>query len=140
MRFRSEYLIGVVIILVTSLFARQPLSGEETDPPRISLDRDNAEVLCVSEDWAVWRTSELIETNRYNRGPRFIHRIYRQRLAEPDATFAFRIEAGYGWGTGGVTIKSDGTIVFLGTYCVKWCDPDGTLRSSEIRSGIRRVY
>ncbi len=142
MRSRMTYLTGVAIVLLASLLARQSLAVEETNPPRIRPDRDKSKVVCVSDDWAVYRNSELIESTRFNRGPRFIHRFYRQQLSEPDANFAFRIVGGAGWGDHGVTIKPDGTIFFVDHHTMNWCDPDGTVRSSaEVRNGmIRRVY
>jgi hypothetical protein len=41
-----------------------------------------------------------------------------------------------------MTIEPDGTIVFVDRYTVKWCNPDGTIRSSDpARNGmIRRVF
>lgn len=117
------------------------MSDEETDLPRIRPDRGESELMCVTDGWAVWRTSELIEETRHHRGQRFIHRFYRQRLSEPLASFAFRFVSGPGFGRG-MTIDSDGTIVFVDRYTVKWCDPDGTIRSSDpVRDGmICRVY
>ena len=43
-----------------------PVAGQE--PRTIQVDRDEAALLLVVDGWAFWRTSQLIESTRNNRG------------------------------------------------------------------------
>ena len=66
-------------------------SDEKVDVAVIKPAIVEAKPLVVNNNWAVWRTTELIERARFFRGPLFTHRFYRQKLDEAEARFAFRI-------------------------------------------------
>ena len=67
-------------VLAVLLFATQAV-GQDTIRP----GETDADLLCVTDAWAVWRTAELDERTRVWRAPIFTHRFYRQRLSERDA-------------------------------------------------------
>lgn len=143
MRIWNKHLAVISTVILACALTRPSLAFEETDAAQIRPDRDTAHIVTVSEGWAVWRTSELIEETRFNRGQRFIHCFYRQRLSDPVADFAFRVVAGPGWGRERIlTIAPDGTISFADGYAVKWCDSKRTISTSErVGNGmICRVY
>ena len=57
-------------------------SGQTSQLLTIRPDLGDASLLWASEEWAVWRKSQMIEETRGNRAPSFNHWYYRQRLSE----------------------------------------------------------
>jgi len=71
---------SLAIIVTFVLVSRSAIAQDILRP-----GKTNADLLCVTDTWAVWRTSELIESTSLHRARSFVHRFYRQRLSEPRA-------------------------------------------------------
>jgi hypothetical protein len=107
--------------------------------------RDEAKLLCVSGDWAVWVVSTPVEAERNFRLSRAVHRFYRQRLSEPDAKFIFEKTSGaIGFrdvrNASFIAVTGDGTLVSTGTYSVQWHGPGGELHVSPAIKGFQQLH
>jgi hypothetical protein len=136
MRYKSA--LAAACFTILALCTKQSFSVEEMDPQQLRPDGGESELICVANHWAVWRTSELIEKTAGYCGRFYVHRFYRQRISEPLANFAFRGTGLVAYGRN-MTIESDGAIVFVERYTVRWCEPDRTMQSSEgVKEGMIR--
>lgn len=145
MMFRAHHLRTYYFLVALAFYATKVSAAEKQDLQTIHPVRNAAILECVSEDWAVWRTSELIEETRSDRGQAFHHRFYRQRLTEPAARFAFG-SVGSRIGDPAAIRKSmaitpDGTIVVRDGYTVEWQHRNGSTDVSQrVEDMIRQVY
>ena len=122
---------------VVGLFA-QPATAQ--DHQTIRVDQQRADLLLVVDGWAIWRTSDLIESTRHNRGPRFVHRIYRQQISDPVAKLAKEFVAGAGTNPC-QSIKPDGTLICLNKLGnqVEWIRPNGVVEKSQTLDHTCRI-
>lgn len=127
-----------IILLLSGLSWLLGASVAAQEPRTIRVDREEATLLLVVEGWAYWRTSELIESTRHQRGQSFEHRIYRQKTSEPTATFVLECTSGPGFNPC-QTASSDGTLICLSYereplspgYRVLWFYANGTVEKSQ---------
>ena len=120
--------IGVLVFVPWEGVACEKLRPDKTD----------ADVLCVTDKWAVWRTSELDETTRKFRAQFFVHRFYRQRVSQPMATLVHterdtrvRMIA---------TVTGDGTVVLARRGRLSWHPADGTSVTETTHLQISALY
>ena len=124
-------------------FDKKANEEDLTDPPTILPNRKTAEIICVTDEWAVWRTHEIVKGTKGFRGFWCHLRFYRQRLGEPEAKFAFRREDSVGFGRG-MKIGPDGTLVFRdyfkNEHIICWFDMEGILTRVRSKTLNPRIY
>jgi hypothetical protein len=105
---RSLATIVVFVLVSHSAIAQDTLRPDKTD----------ANLLCVTGTWAVWQTSELIESTREHRAQGFVHRLYRQRLSEPEAYLVHtRTDTR---GPMAATVTKNGTVALVTRSRLSW--------------------
>lgn len=101
------------------------------DALTLRVDRQTADLLCVVDGWAIWRTSQPVEGRSGSRAAVAEFRIYRQRIPNPVAKLVLQTVAGAGFNPC-QAIADDGTLLTLSRTgnSVVWHHPDGTVHES----------
>ncbi len=126
--------------MVISAFLWPPLQVLAQTAERDALDpaTNKADLVCVTDTWALWHTQELIEETRGHVAQSFVHRFYRQRLSESKASLAITFRDTSTLKLASVT--PDGTVLLWNRMHLSFCLPDGTTKTNPELLSIAAVY
>ena len=82
-----------VLLVSTAVLVLMPPQSRAEKADENALDVAGTQQIpfCVTDTWALWRTSTMIEATRGHVAPSYVYRFYRQRLSESKASLAFSV-------------------------------------------------
>ena len=80
-------------VLATTVLLLMPLQtqAEQADEDALDVTATQERPFCVTDTWALWRTSTMIEETRGHVAPAYVYKFYRQRLTDSKASLAFSV-------------------------------------------------
>ena len=128
-RLYASLAIVIALVLV-------PCSATSQD--EIAPDKADARRLCATNTWAVWQTSELVESTRGYRAESYVHRFYRQRLSEPRAhLFHTRTDTRTRMLA---TVTTNGTVALVSRKRLSWYKRNGESVTEPIHVNVLGLY